>query len=272
MSKMDIGSITLVYFSPTRTTKQIIEGIAKGIQKKSITHVDLTLPIVKEQEVRAFNEELVIIGAPVYGGRIPVDAVSRLQKLKVNNAPAVVVVVYGNRAFEDALVELRDLALKVGFKPMAGGAFIGEHSFNTKDTPIAKGRPDVKDLKKAQEFGEKIQAMMEEYGRSKDIPRLQVPGKYPYKERGQRSEVISPITKEEQCIMCGQCAEVCPTAAITIDAVVMTKQETCIHCCACVKNCPTNARIMKHPQIKKIAKWLSTNYSERREPEIYLAS
>jgi flavodoxin len=86
MREMNIGTITLVYFSPTRTTKQIIEGIAKGIQKKSITHLDLTLPIVKDQEVREFNEELVIIGAPVYGGRIPVDAVSRLQKLKANNS------------------------------------------------------------------------------------------------------------------------------------------------------------------------------------------
>lgn len=269
---MNKGSITLVYFSPTRTTKQIIEGIAKGIQKESITHVDLTLPIVKEMEVRTFNEGLVIIGAPVYSGRIPADAVSRLQNLKANNTLAVVVVVYGNRAYEDALVELRDLAIKAGFKPIAGGAFIGEHSFNTEETPIAKGRPDVKDLKKALEFGEKIQATMEEYGGSEDIPHLQVPGKYPYKERGQRSEVISPITKEEQCILCGDCVEVCPTAAITINTVVMTKQEECILCCACVKNCPTNARVMKHPWFKKTAIWLSTNYSERRSPELYLAS
>ncbi|MCW3987952.1 MAG: flavodoxin domain-containing protein, partial [Candidatus Bathyarchaeota archaeon] len=86
---MNIGSITLVYFSPTRTTKQIIESIAKGIKNRSITHIDLTPPIVKDQDVVEFNEELVIIGAPVYAGRIPVDAVSRLQKLKANNTPVV---------------------------------------------------------------------------------------------------------------------------------------------------------------------------------------
>jgi ferredoxin len=269
---LTINSITLVYFSPTRTTKQIIEGIAKGIQNESITHLDLTPPIVKDQEVGEFNEELVIIGAPVYGGRIPVDAVSRLQRLKANNTPAVVVVVYGNRAYEDALVELRDLALKGGFKPVAGGAFIAEHSFNTEDTPIAKARPDEKDLKKVLEFGEKIQATMEEYRGSEDVPRLQVPGNHPYKARGQRSEAISPITKEEQCILCGQCAEVCPTAAITINTEVVTQREACIHCCACVKNCPSNARVMEHPRIRKIAIWLSMNFSERKEPEIYLAS
>ena len=269
---MNIGSITLVYFSPTRTTKQIIESIAKGIKNRSITHIDLTPPIVNDQGVVEFDEELVIIGAPVYAGRIPVEAVSRLQKFKANNTPAVVVVVYGNREYEDALAELRDLALKGGFKPVAGGAFIGVHSFSTEETPIAQERPDRKDLKKALEFGEKIKAKMEGYGGSKDIPRLQVPGNYPYKERGQRSEVISPITKEEHCILCGQCAEVCPTAAITINTEVVTKQEACIYCCACVKNCPSNARIMEHPRIRKIAIWLSTNYIERREPEIFLAS
>ena len=268
---MNINSITLVYFSPTRTTKHIIEGIAKGIQNRSINHLDLTPPSVKDQEAVEFNEKLVIIGAPVYGGRIPVDAVSRLQRLKADKTPAVVVVVYGNRAYEDALVELRDLAVKGGFKPVAGGAFIAEHSFNTEETPIAKERPDEKDLKKALEFGEKIQATMEEYCGSEDVPRLQVPGNYPYKKRGQRSEAISPITKEEQCIMCGRCAEVCPTAAITLNTEVVTKQEACIHCCACVKNCPSNARVMEHPRIRKLALWLSTNYSERREPEIYLA-
>lgn len=267
---MNISSIKLVYFSPTRTTKQIVEGIAKGIQDELIEHLDLTPPAAKSQEFIEFYEELAIIGAPVYGGRIPIDAVSRLRILKANNTPAVVVVVYGNRAYEDALLELRDLASEAGFRLIAGGTFIGEHSFNTEETPIASGRPDTRDLKKAMEFGKKIQEKMGEISSAKDIPHLQVPGNYPYKERSQRFEAISPITEEEQCNKCGKCAEVCPTAAITIDTLVKTEQDACIRCCACVKNCPTNARIMEHPRIKKVAKRLSTNYSERKEPEIYI--
>jgi ferredoxin len=267
---MNVSSIKLVYFSPTRTTKKIVEGIAKEIHDEPIEHLDLTPPAAKSQEFIEFHEELAIIGTPVYGGRIPIDAVSRLHRLKANSAPAVVVVVYGNRAYEDALLELRDLASDAGFKPIAGGAFIGEHSFNTEETPIANGRPDTKDLKKAMGFGKKIQEKMGEIRRLKDIPRLQVPGNFPYKKRNQRSETISPITSEEQCIKCGQCVEVCPTAAITIDILVMTEQDACILCCACVKNCPTNARVMKHPRMQKAAKRLSTNYSERKEPKIYI--
>jgi len=268
--KTKIRSITLVYFSPTRTSKQIVEGIAKGIPGGSIRHLDLTPPKAKRQEVRELQEELAIIGAPVYGGRLPRDAVSRLQRLKAKDTPAVVVVVYGNRAYEDALVELRDLAVEAGFKPVAGGAFIGEHSYHTDETPIARGRPDAKDLKNARDFGQKIREKMRNLGRPKDIPPLQVPGTYPYRERGHRAEAIAPVTYEEPCIKCGTCAAVCPSAAITIGTLVMTEQDLCMLCCACVKNCPTGARIMEHPRIKKIANWLSANCRERKEAETFI--
>ena len=102
------------------------------------------------------KEELVLFGAPVYGGRIPPLAAKRLSRLKGNQTPAVVIVVYGNRAFEDALLELSDLVRARGFIPIAGAAFIGEHSFSTHDNPIAKARPDQADLKNAEIFGEKI--------------------------------------------------------------------------------------------------------------------
>ena len=269
---MDVTSLTLAYFSPTRTTQQVVEGIAAGIQAKSVTRIDLTPPAAEEHGVRTIVDDLLIIGAPVYGGRIPVPAVSRLQKLKATNTPAVIVVFYGNRAYEDALLELRDLTVARGFKPVAGGAFIGEHSFHTEATPIAPERPDAQDLKTAWAFGARIRAALEEYGEPRDIPPLQVPGTSPYKERGHSLEGISPITMEDHCTLCGVCVEVCPTAAITMTPRVMTKPETCIRCCACVKHCPTHARIMTHPRIKKIADWLSTDYRKRREPELYLAS
>lgn len=64
----------------------------------------------------------------------------------MNNCTAIIVVVYGNWDYVDALIELRDIAVKMGFKPIAAAAFIGEHSFSTEDSPIAYGRPDISDL------------------------------------------------------------------------------------------------------------------------------
>lgn len=266
---MNINSAKLVYFSPTRTTKKIVDAIAQGIQTAAIEHFDLTLPDSTTQNLPEMNGELTIIGSPVYGGRLPIDAVSRFRRLKGNNTPAAVIVAYGNRAYEDALLELRDLAEEQGFKPIAAGAFIGEHSYSTNSTPIAAGRPDAEDLRKAKEFGEKISHKLEMLSEPNDTPPLKVPGNFPYKQLGGLSR-ISPITNETICIKCGTCATVCPIAAIMVRDAVVTDSNMCIRCCACVKYCSTGARFMEDSRIGQVSEQLSMNCRTRKEPEIYI--
>jgi len=263
---MKIDILKLVYYSPTRTTKRVLGGIAEGIKNGALEQIDLTSPDAGSYN---FHGGLTIIGAPVYGGRIPKIAEDRLKRLKAEEALAVVVTVYGNRAFEDALLELRDLAVEAGFKPIAGGAFIGEHSLSNKDTPIAPGRPDEADIEKAKEFGRKIKEKVETISSTIDVEPINVPGNYPYRERGKRSEPIAPKTREDLCTKCGRCAEVCPTTAVSMEDTVTTREEDCTLCHACVKNCPTGARVMEHPLVKKAAQRLATQYSKRREPEIF---
>jgi ferredoxin len=264
---MNIKKIKLIYFSPTGTTKKTLEGIAQGLQINNIEHLDITsssaVPCKFEQ---LQSSELAIIGMPVYSGRLPSVAVERLKRLKAEKTPAVVVVVYGNRAYDDALLELRDLASEIGFIPIAGGAFIGEHSFSNDITPIAVGRPDMEDLAKAKTFGINIEERLQKVDKSEQYPLLEVLGNFPYKPLKSLSE--SPITNEATCTQCKLCMTVCPTEAIEFNGSILTDNEACIKCCACVKTCPTNARVIP-PQIKPIAERLSTNFSERREPEFY---
>ena len=128
-------------------------SIAQGINIDNVEHINLTLQEGANINVSSFSDELVLLGAPVYGGRLPIEAIIRLKQLKASKTLAVPIVVYGNREFEDALLELKNLAIELGFYPIAGGAFIGEHSFATKDLPIANGRPDSLDVQQAMEFG-----------------------------------------------------------------------------------------------------------------------
>lgn len=267
---MDISSIALIYFSPTKTTQHILEAIAQGFPKRAITHHDLTPPEAATTNIPEFQNTLAIIGAPVYGGRIPLEAVHRIQRLQASSTAGVVVVVYGNRAYEDALLELRDFVLNTGVTPIAGGAFIGEHAFTTEETPLAVGRPDQKDLSRAHDFGHSIYRKLQSIQLLDNLPLLEVPGNSPYKERGQRLKMITPITRTDDCTLCGACAAICPMNAITVDTHVSTRASACILCAACVKHCPTHARVIEHPLIQQIMQRLSTNCQQRLEPEIYL--
>ena len=266
---MEVDSVRLVYFSPTGTSRKVAEAVARGMGAP-IDHVDLTRPDAGEQEFEAFGSEMALISMPVWAGRVPREAVRRFRRLRADNTPAVLTVVYGNRAYEDALLELSDLALEAGFTPVAGGAFIGEHSYSTTEKPTAHGRPDPKDLRLASQLGRRVKDKLAGIEGPQDIPPLVVPGNRPYRDGDwDPGEPMDPTTEEELCIKCGRCAEACPTAAVTVEETVDTDSESCIWCCACVKVCPTQARVMR-PYTHKLSEWLHTNRGGYKEPETYL--
>jgi ferredoxin len=257
--------VKLVYYSPTETSEKTVKAIQKGL---GINYdiIDLTLPEAEMKSHSFKASDLAVIATPVYSGRIAPTAIKRIKKLKGTNTPAVLVVVYGNRAFEDALVELKDITKKAGFEAVAGAAFIGEHSFDAPEAPIATGRPDTDDIKKATEFGEKVK---ERLASIDVVPELSVPGNHPYRAGG-KTGGRSPETFPDTCILCGMCARVCPTGCVTVMDIVETEIDKCTACTACVKNCPTGARHWEHEGILKAAKWLSTEHGSRKEPEFFL--
>ena len=173
----------LVYFSPTGTTKKVVRGIARGINSGSIEELDITRPSARIPQLRTSENELLIIGVPVYMGRVPALAAEWLQGLQAHNTPAVCVVVYGNRAYDDALLELTDILTERGCRPIAGAAFIGKHSFSTAETPTAEGRPDAGDLKYAELFGQKIQETLRSVTSATQLSVPEIPGCHPYRQQ-----------------------------------------------------------------------------------------
>ena len=261
---MKINRVKLIYYSPTGTSEKTVKAIQKGINLP-YDIIDLTLPDSEKQH-NLESTDLAIIAAPVYNGRIAPTAANRIKKLKGKDTPAILVAVYGNRAFEDALLEMQNITESNGFKPIGAAAFIGEHSFDAPDTPIATGRPDPEDIKKAIELGATIKNRLAGID---EPPELTIPGDHPYRE-GAKTGGRSPETEKETCILCGMCAQVCPTGCVTVSDNVETETDDCTACAACVKNCPTGARHWKHEGILKAAKWLATEYGTRKEPEFFL--
>ncbi len=267
---MNIQTLHLVYFSPTGTTKKTLEAIARGTGVKNILHHDITLPgSVPEKTIEFPANEMVILGAPVYAGRLPDVAVQRLSKFRPAGSPAAVAALYGNREYEDALLEIGELAAATGFVVIAAGAFLGEHSYSTPETPIAAGRPDAEDKRKAEKFGGEVMELFQAISKPEEVTMPELPGNRPFRQKVKHPNA-PPETDMEKCTLCGECVEVCPVGAISINGGLATDRELCILCCACVKNCPEQARALTDPRMKQITERVCRLTVRRKEPETFI--
>jgi ferredoxin len=266
---MNIQSLKLVYFSPTGTTKAVVQGIARGINHRNVEQIDITTPSARIQPLQTSEQELLVIAVPVYMGRVPALLLEWLHAIQGHATPAVCVVVYGNRVYEDALIELHDIVKQCGCTPIAGAAYIGEHSFSDSETPTAEGRPDAGDLKYAELFGQKIREKLRSVSPADQIPEVSIPGCHPYRGDS-KLWAVDFIAVGNECVQCGVCAEGCPVGAIDPENSRVIDSEKCITCCACIKHCPHHARTMKPGLVRDAALRLSTLYKERKEPEFFV--
>lgn len=267
---MNIESMKLVYFSPTGTTKAVIQGIARGLNQKTVECIDITTPDARKHSIETTEKDLLVVAVPVYMGRVPALILEWLHAIKGGNTPAVSVVVYGNRVYEDALIELHEILKQAGCIPIAGAAYIGEHSFSNAETPTAQGRPDISDLAHAELFGQKIREKLQSVSSVDQISDVRIPGCHPYRGDSQLW-TVDFIAVSDECIQCGVCAHGCPVGAIDSLASSVINTDLCITCCACIKRCPKKARTMKPGPVSDASVRLHTLYSERKEPEYYIS-
>lgn len=269
--------INTLYFSATGTTEKIVTGIAKKIAENyggeiAINNIDFTLPEARKKTFSFDKDTLVIAGVPVYAGRVPNVLLKFLNQISGNCAMAVAVVLYGNRDYDDALIEFKHILEAGGFNVIAGGAFIGEHSFSTT---LASKRPDQQDMAAAADFAVKIYDKIKTPGK---IPAVDVKGNMPYREyyrpmdqNGNPVSILKVTPKtNSDCIDCKLCAEVCPMGSIDSDDVSKITG-ICIKCCACIKKCPVGAKYFDDENYLRHKHELEAAFTGRRlEPECFV--
>lgn len=257
---MAIDSAHIILFSPCGGTANVTRALVRELDLPVYEH-DLTLPD-KRVEMLAFSpNDLVFLGFPVYGGHMPKNLSQIFSNLDGGSAPCAIVAVYGNRAYEGALLDLYGAATLKNFNPVAAVAGVAEHSMASH---IATDRPDNEDKSNLAEFGKKI---LEQAIQGKRLEKA--PGAYPEWKVPDGAHLY-PITDMDTCVGCGKCAEVCPTGAIPADAPHHTNIDHCIMCAACVKYCPHNARMSGTPQTREMFKPHLEAAMTRKDAELFI--
>lgn len=242
------------FFSPSDTTRKYAKAMTDAFGGE-LQLIDLTHGSC-EIESELSDGDTVLLISPVYAGRIPAMAADLFRQIDGHGMRAIVAVVYGNRDYDDALLELADIAVNDGFEIVAAGAFIAQHCIFPE---VANGRPDASDMAVAANFIE----------RAKESDKLDIStikGNRPYKKPG--AVPLRPQTDENDCRSCGVCARECPTGAI--DPVTLkTDKNKCITCCRCIAVCGSHSRKFKGVKYATVGKVFCTQNSKRREPELF---
>lgn len=257
---MSNNIVSRIFFSPHGATKKIMNSIAD-----KFIGIRLLCDLGKNNDhdiVQLTSQDLAIIGMPVFNGRIPSVCRERLTYFQGKQTPAIIFITYGNRAYDDALLELKNIMSKQGFRVIAAAAFIAEHSIFTE---VAKDRPNVEDMIRIEEFANISHYIY--HSLSKNYTNtLEVKGNYPYRKAG--TVPIKPRA-DNTCVKCGNCVQVCPVDAISKRNPNKTNRFKCIACTACINACPMQARHFHGAIFDRAKEKFEKKYTEPKNPELF---
>lgn len=264
-----------MYFSPTGTTRKVVTRLASQTASRlsapHIREIDFTPKKARQESYEFCQDDLLIIGVPVYAGRVPNVLKDAIGSIRGNGAKAVAVVLFGNRSFDDGLVELRGLLTSGGFLVIAAGAFVGEHAFSDI---LAKGRPDQKDMVLVDCFAKQLSEKLQAGDDNTDFwVKGQMPlGNYytPLNMEGEAVNIlkVKPKTTED-CTDCKHCVKICPMESILWEDPTQVIG-ICIKCGACIKGCPVRAKYYDDPGFLGHKLQIETTFIDPKNPEWYL--
>lgn len=249
-----------IYFSPTGGTKRVMDILSGELAEKH-TDIDISAPDADYSVYTFGPEDVCLIGVPSFGGRVPAIALEHLRCMNADSTKAVLVTAFGNRAYDDTLLELKNEASARGFIVTAAVAAVTEHSIMHQ---YGKARPDTDDEKELRQFAVSIR---EKLNRPGNAELAGIPGNEPYREY---NGVPLKPRAGKTCTHCGKCASLCPVLAIPLDRPSETDHERCISCMRCIAVCPSHARSLNSAILLASGQMLKKACSGRKPNELII--
>lgn len=253
-----------IFFSAKGTTEICAACIGRGLNMEMKPCNWFDMPCNEPLEIS--SDDVLLFSMPVYGGFIPQVCAHMAKNLKGDYTPAVIAAVYGNRHYDDALLQMKDILTEQGFVVIAAGAFLAEHSVFPS---VASGRPDARDKAAMEDFAAKCCSLLKKKD-IKEYGEIMLPGTPGYDGFSYEGVPFKPCG-DEKCIGCGACVKICPQKAICAENPCQTDEERCIACGACIKACPTGARNYHSELYEQVRADFEKLCAEYRTPETFYA-
>lgn len=223
-----------------------------------ITNLDINL-----KTLSFGTDDFIILGIPVYSGRVPKLAKDIISSMHGKETPIALIATYGNRHYDDSLLELKTIVQPNGFIVITAAAFVTEHSVIQT---FGAGRPNDDDIEVIRKFANLLKNKISAWDANNHSD-LKIKGNLNY--RKYQSIPIKPHATSS-CIKCGICAKNCPASAIPMDYPKKTDKSKCVTCMRCTRICPKNARgfysVEKYIAMKSLEKLCR----EYKQPEIFI--
>ena len=269
--------VKAAFFSPTGNTRKLTLALASTLSESldlPLVQADFTGPVRRQEPLIFDDDEVAVVGLPVYAGRLPNLLLPYLQGLQGHNTPVVFLVSFGNRNYDDALLELGLLLEEGGFRCVGAAAIAGEHAFSRE---LGAGRPDRRDMRQvrelAKEAAEKIRRgeSSSVWDLLKEDPRPLKPYYTPRDRQGTPINIlkVKPKVEKEKCIGCVRCVTLCPLGSIH-PRDVSNYLGPCMKCGACIKGCPEEARYYDDEGYLYHKSELEIEYAGRARNAVYI--
>jgi len=238
--------VLILYFSATGNTEKMATVIEERFAEAGgkVTMSNITSYTNRQKKIDLAPYDAIVFGSPVHSRRAPRVVREWLRTLDGQGKKCSMFFTYGGFGVHPAHYSTREILEEQHFRVVSSAEFLGAHTFNLGGWKAMEGRPDESDFDIAKAYVERTYKRFtgEDESLLGELEKTEHSEEKLDSVEASRFKVVTqlPTRGGEECSMCFDCEELCPTDAIKAESGEADKGK-CIACLGCVVNCPENA-------------------------------